>query len=97
MKTLALAVVAGVLVQGLPLASPAYAEPPVLSRTMVDNGYVKRPRYCDQHSRCWTEGYRNALLDSYAQAPPPRYAKSEKAAPRKLAVAARTSARVGPR
>ena len=70
--------VAGALVQGLPLASPAYAEPPVLSRTMVDNGYVKRPRYCDQHSRCWTEGYRNALLDSYAQAPPPRTPNSKR-------------------
>jgi hypothetical protein len=96
MKTLAFALLAGVCLLEFPLAGPAYAEPPVLSRSMVDNGLVKRPRYCDQHNRCWTEGYRNVLLDSYNFAPP-RYAKVEKTAPRKLAVAARTSARVGPR
>jgi hypothetical protein len=94
MKTLALLLAAAACLQGFSLASPAQAEPLVLSRSLVDNGYVKRPRYCDQHSRCWTEGYRNALLDSYNFATPPRYAKSEKMATGKVAIAAKTSGRV---
>lgn len=74
MKPLVLAFIAGACLQGLPLATPALAEPLVLSRSPVDNAYVKRHRYCDQHGRCWTEGYRNVLFGVYDLAPPPSYA-----------------------
>jgi hypothetical protein len=89
MRTLAVALVAGVSLQDVSLATPARAEPPVLSRSMVDNGLVKRPRYCDQHGRCWTEGYRNMLFDTYAYAPPPRYGKPQEIATGKAAVSAK--------
>ena len=78
MKPLVLALVSAASLQGSPFASPARAEPLVLSRTAVDNGYVKRYRYCDQQRRCWIEGYRNALAGVYDIAPPPSYARPEK-------------------
>lgn len=91
MKTLVLALVAGTCLNGLSLATFARAEPVVLTRSMVDNAYVKRPRYCDQHGRCWTEGYRNPLLASYALAPPPVQYGSNRPTTSKMATVARAS------
>jgi hypothetical protein len=54
--------------------SPAFAtaEPVTLTRSIVNDGYAKVRRYCDQASRCWNEGHRNALLQTYdyVAAPP---------------------------
>ncbi len=41
-----------------------------LTRKTVDNGWEKARMNCDQFGRCWKEGSRNALLDSYNHAPP---------------------------
>ena len=54
-------------------AAPLAAEPLTLTSSLVDDGYAKVRKHCDQHSRCWTEGYRNQLLEAYRLAPPPRY------------------------
>lgn len=78
MKTPALLLAAAVLV--LAPAAGAHADPVVLSRSLVDTGFARVHKHCDQHGRCWTEGYRNMLLAIYALAPPPRYATSREAA-----------------
>jgi hypothetical protein len=72
MKTAAIAFAAVVLLSSPVVADVARAEPLTLSRTIVKDGFGKLRRYCDQASRCWTEGYRNPLLETYATigAPP---------------------------
>lgn len=72
MKTIAVAFAAVVLFGSPVVASVAGAEPLTLSRSIVKDGFGKLRRYCDQASRCWTEGYRNPLLETYATigAPP---------------------------
>lgn len=57
------------------LASVADASPLTLTRKTVDDGWEKARMNCDQFGRCWKERNRNALLDSYNYAPPPRRAK----------------------
>jgi hypothetical protein len=70
MKTVVLALAGSLLLA----SSPAVAEPVTLTQTIVKDGFGKLRRHCDQQGRCWTEGYRNPLLDSYAMvAPPPWY------------------------
>jgi hypothetical protein len=51
---------------------PVQAEQVILSRSTVDDGYAKLRKNCDQRGRCWTEGRRNPLLDSYNFVTPPR-------------------------
>ena len=68
MKTVVLAFAGALL---LASSVPAAAEPVTLTQTIVKDGFGKLRRHCDQQSRCWTEGYRNLLLDSYAMVPPP--------------------------
>ena len=75
MKTVALAFAASLLT-----GSSALAEPVTLTRTLINDGYAKLHRYCDQQSRCWTEGHRNLLLDSYAMVPPPPWYRPVKLA-----------------
>ena len=53
-------------------ASAAVASPLTLTRKTVDDGWAKTRMVCDQFGRCWKERNRNALLDSYNYAPPPR-------------------------
>lgn len=94
MKILVLALMSVACLQGLSLATAARAEPLVLSRTAVDNGYVKRYRYCDQHRRCWTEGYRNVLAGVYDIAPPPSYARPERTTTAQVATGSSRAKRV---
>ena len=54
------------------VAQPVRNEPVTLSRSTVDDGYAKLRKNCDQRGRCWTEGRRNPLLESYNFAPAPR-------------------------
>ena len=54
------------------VAQPIRNEPVTLSRSTVDDGYAKLRKNCDQRGRCWTEGHRNPLRDSYNFVPPPR-------------------------
>ena len=88
MKTLTL-LLATTLVIPLSFASPARAEPLVLSRTIVNDGYAKLRKYCDQHSRCWTEGHRNPLLQAYAFAPSLRFATAHRFAKTHAAMSAK--------
>ena len=70
MKTVVLAFAGALLLA----SSAATAEPVTLTQTIVKDGFAKLRRHCDQQGRCWTEGHRNLLLDSYALAPlPPWY------------------------
>jgi hypothetical protein len=79
MKTLAAAIVTGTFVIAAPvIIAPAIAEPVTLSRSLVDDGYIKSRKNCDQRGRCWTEGRRNPLLDSYNYAPPPKRVASSR-------------------
>lgn len=82
MKTLSLALAVSLLLGSSAIAQRAGAEPVTLSRTIVKDGFGKHGRYCDQASRCWTEGYRNLLLDSYATLPPPPWYRHTKLAVR---------------
>jgi hypothetical protein len=68
---------AALLVLGSPVvAGTAGAEPVTLTRTTVNDGYAKVRKYCDQASRCWTEGHRNVLLQTYDYiAAPPWFRK----------------------
>ena len=70
MKILAPAGAAVVLLAAPAAAVGAGVEPVTLTRSIVSDGYAKLRRYCDQAGRCWTEGYRNPLIDAYALAPP---------------------------
>ena len=73
MKLLASTLALGVLALSLPVAAkPALAEQVILSRSKVDDGYARLRKNCDQRGRCWTEGHRNLLLDSYNYMPPPK-------------------------
>lgn len=69
MRKVTIALLAGHI--GL-FASYAEAGSLTLTRKTVDNGWEKSRMNCDQFGRCWKEGRRNALLDSYNIAPPPR-------------------------
>jgi hypothetical protein len=69
MRKIIMALLAGYV--GL-FASTADAGSLTLTRKTVDNGWEKARMNCDQFGRCWKEGSRNALLDSYNYAPPPR-------------------------
>ena len=80
MKTLSLALAVSLLLGSSTIAERARAEPVTLSRTIVKDGFGKHRRYCDQASRCWTEGYRNLLLESYATLPPPPWYRHVKVA-----------------
>ncbi len=62
MKKVTMALLAGYV--GL-FASHADASSLTLTRKTVDNGWEKARMNCDQFGRCWKEGSRNALLDSY--------------------------------
>jgi hypothetical protein len=73
MKKVTMALLAGYV--GL-FASHADASSLTLTRKTVDNGWEKARMNCDQFGRCWKEGSRNALLDSYNYAPPPRGRKA---------------------
>jgi hypothetical protein len=53
-------------------ASHADAASLTLTSKTIDNGWEKVRMNCDQFGRCWKERTRNALLDSYNHAPPPR-------------------------
>jgi hypothetical protein len=66
MKTLFLAVCAVAVLSG-----QATAEPVKLTSTLVDNGWQKVRRHCDQRGRCWQESWRNPLAESYRFAPLP--------------------------
>lgn len=80
-------------------SSAAAAEPVTLNQTIVKDGFGKLRRHCDQQGRCWTEGYRNLLLDSYAFVPPPPWYRPVKLAAKpavKQKVATKT-ARSAPR
>jgi hypothetical protein len=73
MKKLVLALAAIALTYGgSAIAQPIRSEPVTLSRSMVDDGYAKLRKNCDQRGRCWTEGHRNPLRDSYNFVPMPR-------------------------
>ena len=76
MKVIAPAL-AALLVLGSPVvAGTATAEPVTLTRSIVNDGYAKVRRYCDQASRCWNEGHRNVLLQTYDYiAAPPWFRK----------------------
>jgi hypothetical protein len=79
MKTRALVFAAAAVALGAPVAvDRASAEPVTLSRSTVDDGYIKTRKHCDQRGRCWTEGRRNPLLDSYNYAPPPKRVASSR-------------------
>ncbi len=67
MRKVAMALLAGYV--GL-FASSADASSLTLTRKTVDNGWEKARMNCDQFGRCWKEGSRNSLLDSYNYAPP---------------------------
>ena len=75
MKIITLALTAPLLLATPALADSA-AQPPILSRSIVNDGYTKSHQYCDQAGRCWTEGHRNPLLATYATlGAPPWYRK----------------------
>ena len=77
MKMLVLTLSAIALASGASaVAQPVRNEPVTLSRSMVDDGYAKLRKNCDQRGRCWTEGLRNPLLDSYNFVPPRRVTSS---------------------
>jgi hypothetical protein len=67
MKTIIMACLAAGVFAGSAIASPL-----TLTRKTVDDGWVRTRMICDQFGRCWKEHNRNALLDSYNFAPPPR-------------------------
>jgi len=71
MKTIILACLAAGFFAGSATASPL-----TLTRKTVDDGWAKTRMICDQFGRCWKEHNRNALLDSYNFAPPPRSARA---------------------
>ena len=75
MKTVALLLAASLVAGSSAVADTTRAEPLTLTRTIVKDGFGKVHRYCDQQSRCWTEGYRNPLIETYAFAAPPWYRK----------------------
>jgi hypothetical protein len=72
MKLLALGLVGALTLALTVAAAPVQAEQVILSRSTVDDGYAKLRKNCDQRGRCWTEGRRNPLLDSYNFVTPPR-------------------------
>ena len=73
MKRLVLALSAIALASGASaIAQPVRNEAVTLSRSTVDDGYAKLRKNCDQRGRCWTEGRRNPLLESYNFAPAPK-------------------------
>ena len=78
MKKLIMVVLAGYI--GFPVHD-AGATPLTLTRKIVDNGWEKARMNCDQFGRCWKERNRNALLDSYNYAPPPRAGGTRVVAP----------------
>ena len=71
------------------VSSAVSAEPPTLTQTIVKEGFGKLRRHCDQQGRCWTEGYRNLLLDSYALMPPPPWYRTVKVAAKQRPQAAK--------
>lgn len=47
------------------IATDSHATSLTLTTTTIDNGWEKARVHCDQFSRCWREGWRNPLLQSY--------------------------------
>jgi hypothetical protein len=94
MKTVVLAFAGALLLA----SAPAVAEPVTLTQTIIKDGFAKLRRHCDQQGRCWTEGHRNLLLDSYALAPlPPWYRPVKLAAKPAVKKVATKPARAAPR
>ena len=62
-------------------AGSAIASWLTLTRKTVDDGWLRTQMICDQFGRCWKEHNRNALLDSYNFAPPPRAANARASTP----------------
>jgi hypothetical protein len=74
------AIVLAALAAGV-FAGAAAASPLTLTRKTVDDGWERTHMVCDQFGRCWKERNRNALLDSYNYAPPPRSARANARSP----------------